>query len=618
MSLPLKRVLIIQLADIGDLVLSTPAIDALRAAHPGIHIALLTSRHTVPVIADTGIVDEIIPFERVAYNNSKSMLVAENRNRILGLRRGNYDAVLFFHHFTLKWGALKFAMIGLWSGARWRVGLENGRGWFLTHRLPDGGFGARHQAQYWLDLAGLLGADTTPRPAVVSAAPYPLPQAQKRVVIHAGSGGFSPARRWSPEGFAAVADALSREYGAQIVLVGGANDDGDRVHAAMTCDALNLTGKTSLPELAGVIRQADLFIGADSGVLHIASATGVPVLAVFGPSNDDAWGPWSPGGRTAVVRALPLCAPCSYDGHEVGLRDGCEARTCMKMVTPALVLKSARALLDGHAAPDPRPTRPPSRPRPRVKLLGLPVDDLTYDEWLEQVAGWLSDPAGAPRQICTINPEFVMMAQSDVNFRHILLRADLCIPDGVGLLIGARLTGQRLRQRVTGSDGVPRLAERAAREGWRLYLLGAAEGVAQAAADALTAQYPGLQIAGTFSGDPSAGAEDALVERINASGADILLVAYGAPAQDAWIARNLPRLNVRLAMGVGGTFDFLAGRVPRAPRLMRRYGLEWLYRLYLEPSRARRMTRLPRFLWAVVRRGRRARWIETAPDPAPL
>lgn len=600
------RILVVQLGDIGDLILSTPALAAIREAHPEAHIAVLTNEHAVPVLQGTGLADDLIPFTRVAYNNSKSMLLPENRQRILNLRRGQYDVVLYLHHFTLKWGALKFALIGLWSGAKRRVGLDNGRGWFLTDRLPETGFGAVHQAQYWLNLAGLLGASSRPRPAKVAVKPYALPAAQTRIVIHAGSGGFSQARRWSVEGFARVADRLQREFNAQIVVVGGKSDDGAAVIEAMQGEAVDLVGKTSLAELAGVIQSASLFIGADSGVMHLAAAVGVPMVALFGPSNDSAWRPWTPETPSVIVRTTPVCAPCSYVGHNVGLRDGCPPRTCMKMLTEQQVFNAAHALLSGETLPA-APVHYQAPPRAeRLRILGLPVDVITFDGLLDQIGAWMRE--GGRHQVCTTNPEFIMMTQEHFNFRNILSRADLCVPDGVGLLLAARLLGKKLPQRVTGSDGVPLIAERAAREGWRLFLLGAAEGVAEKAASVLQSRYPALQIAGTYSGSPSGDEEDAIVERVNASGADLLFVAYGAPKQDEWIARNLPRLNVKMAMGVGGTFDFIAGIVPRAPMWMRRYGLEWLYRLYLEPSRARRMTRLPRFVLAVLRHRTRGTW----------
>jgi N-acetylglucosaminyldiphosphoundecaprenol N-acetyl-beta-D-mannosaminyltransferase len=138
-----------------------------------------------------------------------------------------------------------------------------------------------------------------------------------------------------------------------------------------------------------------------------------------------------------------------------------------------------------------------------------------------------------------------------------------------------------------------------------VYLLGAGPGVADQVAERLAAQSPSLQVVGTYSGSPDPAEEDALIARINAAAPDILFVAYGSPAQEKWLARNLPRLRVKVAMGVGGAFDFVAGITPRAPLWMRRAGLEWLHRLIKQPWRWRRMLRLPRFVWAVLRRGQR-------------
>jgi N-acetylglucosaminyldiphosphoundecaprenol N-acetyl-beta-D-mannosaminyltransferase len=236
----------------------------------------------------------------------------------------------------------------------------------------------------------------------------------------------------------------------------------------------------------------------------------------------------------------------------------------------------------------------------RLHVLGIPIDAATFDSLLEAIAGWIA-AGDRPHQICTVSPEFVMIAQDDPDFMQVLRAADLCVADGVGLLFAARYLGHPLPERVTGSDGVPLIAERAARDGWKLFLLGAEPGVAEQAAARLVERYPGLQVMGTYAGRPSPDEEEEIAERVNASGADILLVAYGAPRQDLWIARNRARLKVHVAIGVGGTFDFIAGVVPRAPRWMRRVALEWLYRLYKQPSRWRRMLRLPRFVWAVLR-----------------
>ncbi len=596
------RILLVQLADIGDLVLTTPALHALREAQPQAHLTLLTTSHSAPLVEGAGLVDEIITFEQTAFNRATAFLRPGNLRRVLGL--GRYDVVVYFHHFTLKAGTLKFGLIALVSGARRRIGLENGSGWFLTERLPDAGFGAKHQAQYWLDLMGLLGADTRPRPAHLHHQPYLLPPSTgQRVVIHAGGGTYNTARRWNPEYFAAVADRLHQACGAQIILVGGKDDDSETVRQAMQTAPLDLTGETTLPELAGVLAQADVFIGAESGVMHIAAAVGTPLVAIFGPGNPDAWGPWNPGGRSVIVRSAPECSPCSYVGQGVGLRDGCAARTCMRMVTPEQVAEAAARLLEGDSPASETPPAPAPAFLKRIRVLGLPVDAITYAEWLDLIDQWVKAHT-ATRHVCTINPEFIMIAQDDPNFHHILNRAALCVPDGVGLLWAAKHLGQPLPQRVTGSDGVPIIAERAAQTGWRLFLLGAAPGVADKAAAVLQSRYPGLQIAGTYSGSPSPQEEDAIVERVNASGADILFVAYGAPEQDKWIARNLPRLNVAMAMGIGGSLDFVAGVLPRAPLWMQRLGLEWLFRLILQPWRLRRMLRLPRFVLAVLLRGR--------------
>jgi N-acetylglucosaminyldiphosphoundecaprenol N-acetyl-beta-D-mannosaminyltransferase len=452
---------------------------------------------------------------------------------------------------------------------------------------------------------GLLGADGSSRPAQVNIdASLPLPTHEgPRVVLHAGSGGYSLARRWDPVYFAQVADTLQREHNAQVIIVGGSDDNAAEVDAHMETTPLNLAGKTTLPQLAGVIQQADLFIGADSGVMHIASATGTPIIAVFGPSNHRAWSPWTPNGQSLVVRSGPLCSPCSYVDHHIGLREGCPARTCMRMVTPEVVLRAVVRYIEQGQLPTADALPPGPTSRRTVEILGLPVDAITYPQWLDTIEQWVH--SGKPHHVCTLNPEFVMIAQRDPNFQHILQRADLCVPDGVGLLWAARYLGQPLPGRVTGSDGVPIIAERAARQGWRLYLLGAAPGVAARAADILQSRYPGLEIAGVYSGSPTPEAEDDIVRRVNNSDANILLVAYGAPQQDTWIARNLPRLEVQMAMGVGGAFDFIAGVIPRAPLWMRRAGLEWLYRLYLQPSRIGRMTRLPRFVLAVILRGKK-------------
>lgn len=233
---------------------------------------------------------------------------------------------------------------------------------------------------------------------------------------------------------------------------------------------------------------------------------------------------------------------------------------------------------------------------PRVRVLGVAVDCVDMGATLSLLEAWAAG-GGPCRQVATVNPEFVMHARHSPEFASVLEQADLCLADGAGVLWAVRRQGCRLSGKVTGSDLVPALAARAAAGGHPLFLLGAEPGVAAEAARRLKAANPRLVVAGVHSGSPSPEHDEETVRLVSESGAVILLVAYGAPAQDLWIARNRARLPVKVAIGVGGTFDFLAGRVRRAPLWLRRIHLEWLYRLLQQPWRARRMAVLP--LYAV-------------------
>jgi N-acetylglucosaminyldiphosphoundecaprenol N-acetyl-beta-D-mannosaminyltransferase len=243
-----------------------------------------------------------------------------------------------------------------------------------------------------------------------------------------------------------------------------------------------------------------------------------------------------------------------------------------------------------------------------VYVLGVRVDRLSQQQALTAIDQLITlhrqNKALTCQQVVTVNPEFVMTAQHNTTFRQYINQAAIVVPDGMGIVWATRYLRLPVPERVTGTDMLPELARLCAQKGYRLYLLGAAPGVAEMAAERLQALAPGLQIAGTYAGSPDPAEEDAISERIHAAQADVLCVAYGAPAQDLWIGRNLTRLPVAVAMGVGGAFDFLTGRQVRAPRLMQRAGLEWLYRLYREPWRWRRMLALPEFAIQVVLKGR--------------
>jgi N-acetylglucosaminyldiphosphoundecaprenol N-acetyl-beta-D-mannosaminyltransferase len=272
------------------------------------------------------------------------------------------------------------------------------------------------------------------------------------------------------------------------------------------------------------------------------------------------------------------------------------------MVTPEMVLAAAESLLQGGTGFQ-NPASSIQYPIPNIQypistILGVRADNVNYDEALSLIEGFVV--SGTPHQVVTVNPEFIVAAQSDDDFRHILNASSLALPDGVGLLWAARFLGHPLQERVTGTDTVQRLAALAAQKGYSLFLLGAAPGVAVETAARLCGTYPGVRIAGTHAGSPVLEEEDEIVRLIQKAKPDVLLVAYGAPQQDKWIARNLERLGVPVAMGVGGAFDFISGRARRAPRWVQRLGLEWLHRLCHEPWRWRRMLALPRFVWLVI------------------
>jgi N-acetylglucosaminyldiphosphoundecaprenol N-acetyl-beta-D-mannosaminyltransferase len=239
---------------------------------------------------------------------------------------------------------------------------------------------------------------------------------------------------------------------------------------------------------------------------------------------------------------------------------------------------------------------------------------LLPDEARREIARALDDPwDGRCRHVVTLNPEYVMAARRDPAFAAGIRAADLITADGVGVALAIRLernpTGKHLG-RVTGVDILGWLADLSVPLQAPLFLLGAAPGVAEEAASALRSRHDGAAIAGVWDdGTPEPDHDQESIARIAASEARAVAVAYGAPGQVLWIERNraaLAEAGVRLAIGVGGSFDYYAGRVPRAPSIVRRLGLEWLYRLVREPWRWRRQMVLPAFavlvIWDRIRR----------------
>lgn len=219
------------------------------------------------------------------------------------------------------------------------------------------------------------------------------------------------------------------------------------------------------------------------------------------------------------------------------------------------------------------------------KILGVKIDEYSKSQVLEKIGEFLK--SNFFHQICTVNPEFILEAQKNEKFKEVLNNADLNIPDGVGLKFAGVLKRQKIGERYTGVDLTYDLAKIASDNGYSMFLLGAKEGVAEKAALILKKKYPNLKIAGTYAGSPE---EEGIIDRINDSKADILLVAFGAPKQDIFIDNVKSKMaNVKVAIGLGGTFDYISGNVSRAPKWMRSCGLEWLFRLFRQPKRIGRI-----------------------------
>lgn len=349
----MDRLLVIKLADIGDVLTATPALRSLRATFPRARIAALTAPHCRPLLQASGLVDEVYAFDKGRFDRPSGLAspsgLAALARLTAWLRRSRFDAALLLHHLTTPFGRAKYRALMLATGAPVRAGLDNGHGGFLTHRAPDGGFGARHEVEYCNDVVGLVGAPPDLGPLAFPSAPQHSQQAAALLgdtggapllAVHPGAGGFSLARRWPADRFGRVARALAQR-GARIVVVGGPEEAAlaGAVAAQVGPAAINLAGRTDLFVLGAVLQRCNAFVGNDSGVTHIAAAVGTPLVAVFGPTNHQAWGPWT-GGRSpaAVVRADLPCSPCTYRRHSLGTPQGCPRRTCLELVTPEQVI----------------------------------------------------------------------------------------------------------------------------------------------------------------------------------------------------------------------------------------------------------------------------------------
>ncbi len=236
----------------------------------------------------------------------------------------------------------------------------------------------------------------------------------------------------------------------------------------------------------------------------------------------------------------------------------------------------------------------------RIDVLGIGFDSLSMDEATGLALSAMKDRSS--KYIVTPNPEIVMLCRENKELASAVKDAFLVLPDGIGIVHGAKILGTPLKEKIPGIDFAQALFAPMAKAGMSIFLLGAAAGIAEEAGAALVSQFAGLQISGTRDGFFKDDENEAIIQRINSASPDLLLVCLGSPKQELWMRDNAAKLKVGLMAGLGGSLDVFSGTVKRAPAAFQKLGLEWLHRLIKQPSRAKRMANLPKFAFAVIGR----------------
>lgn len=236
--------------------------------------------------------------------------------------------------------------------------------------------------------------------------------------------------------------------------------------------------------------------------------------------------------------------------------------------------------------------------RKTINVLDIPVDNVTMEEAVDRFKVLLSE--SELHTVYTPNAEIMMAAQREPELKDILSKADMLLPDGAGVVLASKIIGNPLKERVAGFDFTLNCLKLSSKMNISYFFFGGKPGVAKEAVNRLKMENPDINVVGIRDGYFSADEESKIIELINSSNPDVLLVALGAPRQEKWIHKNKHRLNTKICIGVGGTIDVLAGKAQRAPQFFQKNGLEWLYRLYKEPWRFKRMLDLPRFILLVT------------------
>lgn len=235
-----------------------------------------------------------------------------------------------------------------------------------------------------------------------------------------------------------------------------------------------------------------------------------------------------------------------------------------------------------------------------VRILGVDIDNITIEEAGEITKNLIEKSNKSCKMIVAPNVEFIMTAQKDEEFANILKKADFATPDSIGVMIGGKLQKKPFKQRIPGQAYFRKVLEVGEKEGWSFYLLGGKGDVAKLASENIKKIYPKLNIVGCHEGFFEEDLEENVIKEINNLKPNVLFVAMGAPIQEKWIAKHQEELKVDVAAGQGGTFDYEAGKIKRAPVIFQKLGIEWFWRLILQPSRFFRMLVLPVYLLKII------------------
>ncbi len=403
----------------------------------------------------------------------------------------------------------------------------------------------------------------------------------------------------SPEAtYARVIERVCAELGAHVTLLAFQPetdlDMADRIAGLCEADGCvrpQVVAFYGSPRQAlSAISHADLVVGMRLHSLIFAASTGVPAVAIdYDPK----------------VRAM---AERMGNGYVVSVDDP-PAKIAQVVLDAWAQRDQLRAELARRVPALKRQARDAARlallpivdkqgEHGRARVLGVPVDCVSMEEAVERAVEMATSGRGG--HVVTLNPEMTLSASEDAALEAVIAGADLVVPDGIGVVRALSMLGYRPRGRVPGIELVANVMEKAAQREMSVYLVGAEPGVAQKAASAMSSAFPGLRIAGTHHGYFTQAEEPAVVERIAQSGAAFVFVGMGAGKQEKWIAHARDAAPCAVWIGVGGSFDVMSGNVKRAPAVYRRLGLEWLYRLAVEPRRAKRMTALPVFMFKVI------------------